>query len=412
MVKRSNKATLNRLNNIFTLFSNILLSRFKSIDEANCKRRSSMKRLLGAAILTGAMALQIGATGANPGDKVLVAKKFSSDDEAKFIINGELSPIWSTWGSSNVDDIVTFKHLEGAENSEVTIKAGASNKGLYLYFEVTDDLFFPPNSNEGTVENPSLYFDACDLWFDSKSSQAINNLNVTNPENANAIDWISYAPGFYTTAITTTTKQIGVPLGFAGTLESVFFSENDELAYFFAGADVPLSVLEQKGFKFDLATSGSKKIQEMFIPWSLLGVSEATLNDETNKRMFAFAAGYNDNDKAADLSTLWKLRWNEGADPYAGPTISEIRSAKALGSWGDIEVPAGIIPDTDIPSGIKSKPSLKNSAFAGTLSATEYFTLSGKKIASHNLNNFLNTTVIKRQTFTNGQSTVNRVPLK
>jgi hypothetical protein len=232
----------------------------------------------------------------------------------------------SFWRSLPADAVVLDAKNSGAEGSafsivhnadiNVTVKAAHSRRGLYLYFEITDDRFI---DSIGESYNST---DAIEVLLDGQSSAVINT-----PEKTAFLN-----PGW---GLTLSTRQYQVATG--GVQWPTAMRRNLPSPWDMAYKTWSLADAKQRfGIVVRHSKQGRmKRVQEWFLPWSEL--SGGTLADEPAVgTALGLALGYNDQDTQG--GPVKRLRWVD----KKGPWRSAGSKGQAPRGWGDLVV--GPIP--------------------------------------------------------------------
>jgi hypothetical protein len=283
------------------------------------------------------------------------AQSFSASDN-------RVSDFWTSgWAGRDYVQLVppdncypgNCNFVGGATDARMTIKAGGTAQGLYLYVEIQDNIWVDRASDA------DIGADAVDLFFDDSSSAFIGTCTDCRI-------------GLYSNFLTYTTAQFQVWMG--GTVAPTGFNYQryDPLTWAWGATVLTWATAKSLyGFEAEIITvDATHKVQEWFIPWTKFGNGGFPEGTAMAGKRLAFAGGYNDKD--GDNATEDKLRFT-GKDPW---------STSITDAWGDMLLAADM-PPVETVGVIKSAKTTGVSA--GRVIATEYYTLSGSRIAPENV---------------------------
>jgi hypothetical protein len=254
--------------------------------------------------------------------KVLLAYGLTTAQEQSFAATPDrVSPFWSAIDASHDSlEMLPKTHArEGHQFSIVTtadarvkVKAAHSARGLYLYYEVTDNYFMEAD------EDPNEYhkIDALDALIDSKSSTELND--PSNRLQAINAEWNLY--------LTTTQYQVAFGRDRAPRVMRHIFADPWDVVF---NKVVAIADVERyHGLKIHHAKIDTlRRAQEWFLPWSKFGFKKEPM---VGKRI-AFSLGYNDTDPG---SAAKELRSIDNTNPWSFSASSEAYPK----GWGDIEI--------------------------------------------------------------------------
>jgi hypothetical protein len=294
-----------------------------------------MKSFIPVLMIIGAM-VSVRATGVDPSDAILIAYTLTPVQKAEFsATDGKISKFWETdWIGRDYIDMNTatssypgVDNWEGEDDARMSIKAAGDAEGLYLYMEVSDNLFIDPDASFG------YQYDACDLYFDALSSDEIRTGGTE----------IFVNPG-YGWAMTFTSQQFQIFMGGATIPNAMRYNYYDPLYFDFTFNHFTFEEIPSRymGMAIEVVRiDETSKAQEWFIPWNYIGVVGIPAGTVLAGRKFGFAGGYNDMDGNADAVNM--LRWRT-RDPFSPTPDGSGVSQYGLESWGDIEM------DADMPA--------------------------------------------------------------
>jgi hypothetical protein len=353
------------------------------------------KRLSIAAVavlaVAGSMQAQV-----NPNDDILLFYKLTADQKAAFSTSdGQIADFWTNGWSGDYIDMNTDNNSypgrdnwSGTDDARITIKAAADETGLYFYMKVNDDTWVDAPGGDA-----DWGYDACDLYFDSKSSEELANGGeaiLVNP----AFGW----------ALSFTSQQYQVWMGSGVTVPNRFgFNYYDDLYFTWSYNSVQFNqaAVLYNGMAMEVVSvDATTKSQEWFVPWSHVGTGGIS-GTITAGTQFGWTGGYNDRDGdgAAEADCL---RWTNGYDPFTSD------DAQALASWGDMEAAEDITIST--PTLRSAAQSIRDGA---KVVSTQYFTLRGELLPSADLSQISgHSMILQRKVLSNGQVISNRISLR
>jgi len=353
----------------------------------------------------------------NPTDTILTAYPLSLEEEDAFsLTDGSASSFWDDWHDldlikmdGHTNEAETRPPFDGAADAHMIIRAAYGLKGLYLHIFIMDDkLLSPKNFSQLTC-------DAIDLYFDSRTQEEIKNV----PRADMATPWYN--------AITKTTKQLNVWVA----TDKVNYQYWDDALMQWVGiaslGGMNVMSFEEIQDNYDglgmerIGKSNVVDVQEWFLPWSQLGIDITAIG--TDGMYFGFSGGYNDKDDyGAELgSGLWWLKHNpwsygppEDPDNPRG-SVKKVGACQcpewALESWGHIYLPFAPPGGSTSNRGIASTANCN--ALLSNVVKIDYFSLQGKRISQHTIQNLRpNTVIIKRVISSNGKTQVKKIQLK
>ena len=123
-------------------------------------------------------------------DSILAVPYLQSNETSKFSANdGIVSPFWNNW--SGRDSILMTRgncsypghdQWSGDLDANVTVKAGADDRGLYVYFNVEDNVFLDP-------VNDDVHYDCCEIFLDALTADSISKVGADQLANQ-AWGWV------------------------------------------------------------------------------------------------------------------------------------------------------------------------------------------------------------------------------
>lgn len=326
------------------------------------------------------------AAGNDPNDGVLTVYELTDAQSSSFqAADQKISAFWDSWTGKDYIDMNTTSNSYpgrdawgGLDDARITIKAGYSKLGVYLYCEVTDNVWVDPVSG-----SESWGYDAVDLYFDNKSSAGIG-------AGGEAI-MVNLAYGW---ALTYTSQQIQVWMG-STTLPTTFrYSYYDETYWDWSRNEVEFATAATtyNGMAMEVVKKDdTHKTQEWFIPWSQVGVGGVSGAPTAGTR-FGFSGGYNDMD--GEGGAVKSLRWKQ-YDPFSD-------AANAMASWGDLELEPN--------SAARQMHRAPLGRPAANVTSTQYFTLNGQKVRKGSLGMLRGAAgLIERSALADGTVTARRV---
>lgn len=319
---------------------------------------------------------------ADPADAVLGLYELTEAQTSSFSASDQkVSDFWKEWTGKDYIDMNTTNNSypgrdawSGTDDAHITVKAGYGKLGIYLYCEVTDNTWVDPvTGSEGWG------YDAVDLYFDNKSSADISSGG----------DAVMVNPS-YGWSLTFTSQQVQVWMGSTALPTTFRYSYYDELYWDWSRNEVEFATAATtyNGMAMEVVkVDDTHKTQEWFIPWSQVGVGGVS-GAKTAGTRFGFSGGYNDMDgEDGEVKSLrWKLY-----DPFAG-------AENALASWGDLEL------EKDIALGVAPKARNLGRQLTGKITATQYFTLKGQRIAAPTAQYVGNATMVVERAIVDGKA--------
>ena len=347
-----------------------------------------MKKVV-AGILAGALtaSMAIAQFPVDPGDDLLLVYRMPDNVAAQYEPNGtSVLDYWSDWDGRDyihMTPTATFSypgrdHWTGPEDASMIIKAAGSPAGLYFYVEVSDNVWVDKVPGE-----MGWAMDAVDLYFDSKSSDAIKAGGADIMVNP-AYGW----------ALTYTTQQYQVWMGATALPTTFMLNYYDDLYWTWSYNEVEFSAAAARfdGMSMKVVSlDANTKAQEWFIPWSWVGTGGISNLAQGTK--IGFSGGYNDMD--GDGAEVKCLRWQR-YDPFAGGDEEGQISNNALDSWGDMVIVEEITVGTTLPTAGRVIDNAR-------VVERGLYTLDGQRIAASNAASVRNhSMVIERSVLTDG----------
>ncbi len=335
----------------------------------------------------------------------LCSYKLSPEQEAKFAVGDGLSPFWSVW---NDDDIFDHIHLSpdysgntwnrsafgftSESDCRMTVRTAWGSNGLYLYCEISDDnwsatpplcIYSRDRDASFCPDDPGFLNwanDALDLYFDPFPT----SVHQVLPDEV-----------FYDPSLDRRTKQMLNLLcrfGAEEPPESLTVIKMNDSTEGMPRLDVRIEHLPDQldGMAVDfVAISENTRIQEWFIPWSLIG---RTPDPQSQMPEFAFACGYNDFEEGQEGYDA--LLWRNAANPFKRVQDWSTGQSAFLPTepWGDIRV-----LNEELPPPSAAPPSQNGPTPNTAWSTVEYFDLLGRSIAKFDLSR-KSTTSIRLET--------------
>jgi len=259
-----------------------------------------------------------------PGSHLLAYGLTAEQEDAFSQDTGHPASFWAALPDSAVVLNASNSGAEGSafsivHNADIVLsaKAAHSRRGLYLYFEITDDRFI---DSIGESYNTT---DAVEVLLDRQSSAVINTPG--KPAFLN--------PGW---GLTLQTRQYQVATG--GVQWPTAMRRNLPSPWDMAYKTWPLAEAKQRfGIVVCHSKSGRmKRIQEWFLPW--IEVSGGAWSDEPAVGTeLGLTIGYNDQDLPG--GPVKRLRWIDKKGPWRAPGAK----GEAPRGWGDLVI--GPIPE-------------------------------------------------------------------
>jgi len=315
-------------------------------------------------------------------DKVLCVYTLNSTEIAAFsATDNAVSGFWtSNWAGRDYVQLVppdncypgNCAFVGGATDARMTVKAGGSAVGLYLYVEIQDNAWVDRTSAT------DIGADAVDLFFDDSSSAFIGTCTDCRI-------------GLYGNFLCYTTAQFQVWMGATAPPTGFYYQYYDNALWSWSPHPVTWAqALAEYGFQAEVITvDATHKVQEWFVPWTKFGNGGFAEGTAMAGKRLGFAGGYNDKD--GDNAVEDKLRFT-GKDPW---------STVITDAWGDMLVAA----DMPVVSALGvTKPAKAMGVSASHVVATEYYSLSGSRIAPQSLQQLpANSVCVKVSRFADGR---------
>jgi hypothetical protein len=261
----------------------------------------------------------------------------------------------------------------GETDAMLTIRAAATERALYLYAAVQDNVWVDWPGGDSYGE------DSVDLYFDK----------MTADEIWNCTDCLV---GLYSSKLTFTTQQFQVFMGGSSVPAEFKLQHYDDALWSWTGVALTWANAEViYGFRTEIIdVDATHKTQEWFFPWNFFGKG-IPVGTPLGGKLFAFSGGYNDMD--GDNASPDCVRWLE-TDPWDGEQ----------NRWGDLQLDAtlggaehvGINDLPDAGARVTSTASVKS---------TQFFTLKGEKLTEAAVRTLpAHTIVVKRHVLSDGTS--------
>jgi hypothetical protein len=319
-------------------------------------------------------------TAPDTSDYVLVAYKLTPAQESLFVRDAAMSPFWSAWDRANTGDSMRLDYVDltveknawvaggaqfsGHGDAGEVIRAAYGEKGLYLYFGVTDDNWQQPADFET---------DVLDFLIDRRSSQEIRECNPFDclPSGVWAL-WSSW-PVY-------SSVQYQIQVGGLSVPQRVRLNYLEGSTMYWGNVLTDSLASTHNGMDLDVVSLGENlTAAEIRIPWVWVGDAGGVGAMPAEGRRVGLSGGYNDVDSGQASSMLTRLRWKE-KDPY-NTCVDLNPPHDVCDSWGDIETG----PPLGEPSAIRPSPSHRHAA-AATLPglrdpSARYFALTGKSVS-------------------------------
>ena len=211
--------------------------------------------------------------------------------------------------------------FSGVNNRDATmlVKAAHSARGLYLYLEVTDNMFL----NYDPTLNGYMNTDCLSVMLDSKSSAVI-----LDPKNAH--NYMNQGWGLYLSTV-----QYQIAFGNDAPPPMFRFNYADPWDMNFK-LETFANARARKGIQVRwVKLDRFRRVQEWFIPWTAIGQPGDLSAEPAIGTRLAFTPGYTDRDQGGeDPGTPKNLVWIDHTSPWS---FSAARGDPPKG-WGDIEI--------------------------------------------------------------------------
>jgi endo-1,4-beta-xylanase len=260
---------------------------------------------------------------------ILLAYGLTADQEKTFGIDPRaVSAFWHGIDDSH-DHIFMDQRNNNREGStfsavntrdaELLVKAAHSARGLYLYFEATDNQFL----NYDPTLNSYFNTDCLSVLLDSKPSSVI--LDPNNAHNYLMQDWGLYLSTVqYQIAFGNDAPPLMFRFNYGDPWDMNFKFET------FANARAQKGI-EVRWVKLDRF----HRVQEWFIPWTAIGQPGDVSAEPAVGTRLAFAPSYVDRDQGGeDPGTPKTLVWIDHTSPWS---FSATQGDPPKG-WGDLEI--------------------------------------------------------------------------
>ena len=259
----------------------------------------------------------------DPSDRTLCVYKLTAAQAAEFdASDGMVSAFWSNWTDKDYIRMVPPDNcypsrcaLTDSADASMTVRAAATERALYLYAEVTGDVWVDwPGGDEWGQ-------DAVEVYTDQLAADAI----WTCPD---------CLIGLYDTRFTWTTLELLVYMGSQSPptqFTRVACDEGIWCEFFWITMTFEAARIIH-GFEAEvIPVHDGVKVQEWYVPWVFYGQGLVPGTDLADRR-FAFSVGYNDMD--SDSATADCLRWL-GKDPWTS-------DSNTVNYWGDLLLPSDV----------------------------------------------------------------------
>jgi hypothetical protein len=278
----------------------------------------------GMLLVVGIVSFSFALTGPDTSDYVLVAYRVTPAQESLFVRDTAISPFWSAWDRVNTDSVrLDYVDLTVEKNAWVTggaqftghgdagmvIRAAYGAKGLYLYFQISDDSWMSP--------------DAICLVLDRISSDSIRKCNPFECYFQPSWGW----------SLTNSSVSCRVQVGTASgrPTASVLFHDPNPDYCDPAPCPTPLDNLA------DLSrTALGLRESEWFFPWAWVGYGGLDTTPDVGRHC-ALSVSYDDADTAEPGLPYARtsLQWKERTPFY--PCDDMTPPHTFCDAWGDIE---------------------------------------------------------------------------
>lgn len=295
----------------------------------------------------------------DPYDKVLCVSTLNDAQAAQFSSTDQrVSDFWSDWGGKDFADMISpdFCYpgrcgFNGSDDAAMKIKAAATRRGIYVYIEITDNVW----TDRATADD--IGADATDLFFDRHGSDYLFACE-------------DCLIGLYGTMLSFTTNQFQVWMGASNPPTGFMYQQYDENAWSWQSTGYTWAAARALlGFEVEVVTiDATHKAQEWYFPWDKFG--SVGVPDGTNLAgtKLGFAGGYNDKD--GDNPEMDCLRWTL-RDPWA---------AKVEGNyWGDMLIGSDL-PPVQL-AGIGVRDNGRQISVQGAAASSVSYNLRGQRIA-------------------------------
>jgi hypothetical protein len=326
-----------------------------------------MNRLF-VAMVVCAMAFAINGYGqcANDlADKELCMYTLTPAQAASFsVTDNAVSAFWTTgWAGRDYVQLIppdncypgSCNFVGGATDAMMTVKAGCTTQGLYLYVAIQDNIWVDRASAS------DIGADAVDLFFDDSSSAFIGTCTDCRI-------------GLYGNFLTYTTAQCQIWMGGTVAPTGLYYQYYDNSLWSWGAHPVTWAeAAAQYNLHVEVVTvDATHKVQEWFIPWTNFGNGGFPVGTAIAGKRVGFSGGYNDKD--GDNAVEDKLRFT-GKDPW---------STVITDAWGDMLIPSDVGPVEAYSTGVIKSTNARGVS-ASRVVATEYYSLSGSRIAPESL---------------------------
>jgi len=285
------------------------------------------------------------------------------------IRDGVISAFWNDWGGKDYIEMIAPDDcypdrcgFVGSDDALLTIKAAATNIGLYVLSTVTDNTWVDKASADDWGA------DAIDFFFDAMDANAIWTCT-------------GCTIGLYDSKLTYTTQQFQVWMGASASPTGCRMAYYDEILWSWQTIGLTwneLSVLYK--IEIDVINiDATHKAQEWFFPWTAYGKGLA-IGTNLDGMKLGISGGYNDKD--GDNANPDCLRWL-GKDPWSG----------TVNYWGDFVLQSGIGAVDTNTSAINQR-SFFSTRFNTVNRPSDFYTLQGKKVATGTIGNVVKNAVL------------------
>jgi hypothetical protein len=325
----------------------------KNLDRRACMLRQSQpsRRIKSSLLMTAAVSLLAAQPRTDAvmshvatGVPVLKAYLLTPQQEACFSrTDGQKTFFWNAWDQNaqldravvqgKQDNLCWGPVPNNTDDCEISVKAAYGSRGVYLLFEVKDNVWL------GFVDVIDYVNDAVEVYTEQHSSSDLYN----NPTLFKAID---------ISQLTETYMQLQIRFGGTDPVQQFSYNYYNPASVGSPLTNPPIFVLYNRNITFDEAEqayglkvellpviAGSENIrkQEWLIPWGIWGGPNGTplsTNPAPGTKL-AFTFGYNDKD-LVDEPLASAIRWKNAAEPYTTGTKSD-GTTTTVDSWGDME---------------------------------------------------------------------------
>jgi hypothetical protein len=294
------------------------------------------------------------------GDKTLCVYTLTPSQAAAFsTTDSAVSSFWTTdWAGRDYVQLIppdncypgACNFVGGATDAQMTIKAGGTARGLYLYVEVQDDIWVDRASRL------DIGADVVELFFDDSSAAVIGACGI------------DCRIGIYGSYLSYTTSEFMVWMGPTNPPANLIHNYYNSMGDWGMYEPTWEGVFAQYGLRVEIITvDATHRVQEWFIPWTSFGNGGFPLGTAMAGKRLGFAGGYDDRDGDSGTTTVDKLRFT-GKDPWASDA----------NYWGDLLIAADM-PPVESATGVTA-PARAVGLSTSRVVATECYSLRGERL--------------------------------